>query len=83
LSEDPIFLGDPKQQNLRDPQSLNSYSYANDNPITRSDPTGLATFGGTGKEVLSQLKSQLLGAAAFGAVPGLVGIGGGVISGLN
>ena len=41
LSEDPLFLGNPKQQNLQDPQSLNSYSYAGDNPITRSDPTGL------------------------------------------
>src|SRR5215468_6879874 len=40
LSEDPIFLGDPKQQVLTDPQSLNSYSYANDNPITHSDPAG-------------------------------------------
>ena len=41
LSEDPVFLGDPKQQVLTDPQSLNSYSYANDNPITTSDPKGL------------------------------------------
>jgi RHS repeat-associated protein len=40
LSEDPVFRGDSKQQNLRDPQSLNSYSYANDNPITKSDPNG-------------------------------------------
>lgn len=40
LSEDPIFLGDPRQQTLTDPQSLNSYAYANDNPITKSDPTG-------------------------------------------
>jgi RHS repeat-associated protein len=40
LSEDPVFLGDPKQQNLKDPQSLNSYNYANDNPIVKSDPTG-------------------------------------------
>src|SRR5215831_11701749 len=40
LSEDPVFLGDPKQQVLTDPQSLNSYSYANDNPITHSDPAG-------------------------------------------
>src|SRR5713101_1377365 len=40
LSEDPVFLGDPRQQVLTDPQSLNSYSYANDNPITKSDPTG-------------------------------------------
>src|SRR5215831_6259671 len=40
LSEDPVFNGDPKQQLLTDPQSLNSYSYANDNPITKSDPSG-------------------------------------------
>ena len=40
LSEDPVFLGDPKQQVLTDPQSLNSYSYANDNPIINKDPTG-------------------------------------------
>jgi len=40
LSEDPVFLGDPRSQVLTDPQSLNSYSYANDNPITKSDPNG-------------------------------------------
>jgi RHS repeat-associated protein len=39
-SEDPVFLGDPKAQNLANPQSLNSYSYANDNPITGKDPDG-------------------------------------------
>ena len=52
LSEDPVFLavGNPdqvkqlsqqdQQQVLRDPQLLNSYGYASDNPITRSDPSG-------------------------------------------
>jgi RHS repeat-associated protein len=40
LSEDPVFWS--AQQNLADPQSLNSYSYANDNPINRSDPDGRA-----------------------------------------
>src|SRR5262249_31684139 len=40
LSEDPMFLAYPKQQRLTDPQSLNSYSYANDNPIINSDPAG-------------------------------------------
>jgi len=40
ISEDPVFLGNPNQQNLRDPQSLNSYSYADDNPVTKKDPTG-------------------------------------------
>ena len=42
LSEDPVFLGDPKGQILNDPQSLNGYSYANGNPITKSDPAGRA-----------------------------------------
>lgn len=40
LSQDPIFTGDPRQQNLPDPQSLNAYSYSDDNPITKSDPGG-------------------------------------------
>jgi len=44
LSEDPIALGDPKQQRLSDPQSLNIYSYANDNPIVRKDPSGLTSL---------------------------------------
>lgn len=40
LSQDPLFTGDPRQQNLQDPQSLNAYSYSDDNPITKSDPSG-------------------------------------------
>jgi RHS repeat-associated protein len=41
LSQDAMFLvGQPKQQRLQDPQSLNSYSYSEDNPVTRSDPYG-------------------------------------------
>ncbi len=36
-----MFLGNPAKQVLSDPQSLNSYSYADDNPIVKSDPTGL------------------------------------------
>jgi RHS repeat-associated protein len=47
LSEDPVFLGDPKQQVLTNPQSLNSYSYANDNPITNKDPDGRLAVGGS------------------------------------
>jgi RHS repeat-associated protein len=39
-SEDPIFLGNPKDQDLANPQTLNSYAYANDNPITGKDPSG-------------------------------------------
>jgi RHS repeat-associated protein len=40
ISQDPIFLGNPSQQNISSPQSLNAYSYAEDNPIVGSDPTG-------------------------------------------
>ena len=40
LSEDPVFLGNPSQQQLTVPQSLNSYSYGNDNPILNKDPSG-------------------------------------------
>src|SRR6266481_6776803 len=56
LSEDPVFLGDPRQQNLNNPQTLNSYSYANDNPITGSDPTGLAA---TKAQQIAVLKAQV------------------------
>ncbi len=38
VSQDPMFWG---SQNLEDPQSLNSYSYARNNPIILSDPSGL------------------------------------------
>jgi RHS repeat-associated protein len=52
LSEDPVFLqlGSPEaeqvakrplRQILSDPQGLNSYSYAEDNPISIKDPSGL------------------------------------------
>src|SRR5712671_790038 len=59
LSEDPVFLGDPKQQVLTDPQSLNSYSYANDNPITKSDPTGLdAYYNNAGQKVFSDNRTN-------------------------
>ena len=40
LSEDPVFLSPPNQQHPNDPQSLNAYSYSDDNPIAKSDPTG-------------------------------------------
>ena len=35
-----MFWGDPKAQNLIDPQSLDTYSYSDDNPITKKDPSG-------------------------------------------
>jgi hypothetical protein len=35
-----MFLGNQKNQNLANPQSLNAYAYSQDNPIIKSDPTG-------------------------------------------
>jgi RHS repeat-associated protein len=65
MSEDPVFWGDPNRQNLTNPQSLNSYSYANDNPITYSDPlglfvmsTGLIQKGDTLGGITSQLNAK-------------------------
>ena len=54
ISEDPVFIamGSTKLKNiigsdvttiLSDPQVLNSYSYASDNPIANEDPSGLLT----------------------------------------
>jgi RHS repeat-associated protein len=43
LTEDPVFLGNPNDQELTNPQSLNSYSYSKNNPITGKDPTGKFT----------------------------------------
>jgi RHS repeat-associated protein len=44
ISQDPVFQGNPKDQDIRNPQSLNSYNYANDNPITNKDPSGNFTL---------------------------------------
>jgi RHS repeat-associated protein len=35
LSEDPVFWGTPKAQDLSDPQTLNTYNYSNDNPTLK------------------------------------------------
>jgi RHS repeat-associated protein len=60
ISEEPVFLGDPRQQVLTDPQTLNSYSYANDNPISRSDPDGrAASLSGILSSPASALRSLL------------------------
>jgi RHS repeat-associated protein len=62
ISQDPVFLGDPKQQNLQNPQSLNTYSYSQNNPITKKDPSGRCLEDGCVAE-----------AGALGAVPGCSG----------
>ena len=43
VSQDPIALATPEKL-LQDPQQLNYYSYARNNPIIGSDPTGLLVF---------------------------------------
>jgi RHS repeat-associated protein len=73
ISEDPVFNGAPKGQNLEDPQSLNAYSYAEDNPITNEDPSGKlsasqkaaisATFSQI-SQTLSSIQGFLTGAAS-------------------
>lgn len=40
ISQDPMFWALPSEL-LSDPQQLNSYNYARNNPIVGSDPTGL------------------------------------------
>ena len=42
ISEDPMFWSKP---NLTNPQAMNSYSYSEGNPIIKSDPSGLASYG--------------------------------------
>lgn len=88
ISQDPLFLGGTGQQNISNPQSLNAYSYSEDNPISNSDPTGkidgwddLAGFlvGGAISTKIYYGESQLTGqptslSGAFGAF-----IGGGVL----
>lgn len=43
IAEDPILLGVPVTKILANPQALNYYAYANDNPINLSDPSGQIT----------------------------------------
>lgn len=59
------MVTDPISQ---DPQSLNSYSYANGNPINRSDPTGASSFRSLmGDPFNSAFFLESLGAASVAA----------------
>jgi len=65
VTQDPVFLTEPKQQDLRNPQNLNSYSYSIDNPITKSDPSGKCVIC-AGLEVAYSLTAQATFDSAFG-----------------
>ena len=77
-------------QNLADPQSLNAYSYANNNPITLSDPRGkffetafdLAMLGYSLYQLYEHPSWENAGAAgldALGTVIPFVRAGGGLL----
>jgi RHS repeat-associated protein len=57
ISQDPIFWS--TQENLFNPQSLNSYSYANDNPITGKDPDGLANNSLNANAIISLIQQAI------------------------
>jgi hypothetical protein len=59
------------QQNLANPQSLNSYSYANDNPISGKDPDGLSAQTGL-QGVLNRLQAVLLSLLTLISQPSFV-----------
>ena len=63
VSQDPIFWSN--KQNLGNPQTLNSYSYASNNPINFSDPSGLATTKGSLEEIKKSFIDILKGYKDF------------------
>lgn len=76
-----MFNGDPNKQNLQDPQSLNAYSYAEGNPITGKDPSGMSTktyLQGAAKNAAY----TALGVAAAGLVIATLPVSASTIAGL-
>ena len=58
-SQDPVFWS--TNQNLANPQSLNSYSYAEGNPVNRKDPDGLAAKDAATQAQIKSLQNQVFG----------------------
>lgn len=54
ITQDPLARDNPEQF-LADPQQLNSYSYAKNNPITLSDPSGFIPSPLQGAQMASQI----------------------------
>ncbi len=65
------LTGQDLQTYLQDPQQLNSYSYARNNPLVNTDPTGQSTaiLGGLSRQDLKEAAQALAGAtiAAVGS----------------
>ncbi len=76
LSEDPMFLNNPMQQGMQDPQSLNAYSYSDNNPIRNKDPSGKCFWDGCAVETIATIEAVNLAIEYGPAVIG--GIGGGI-----
>lgn len=74
-SQDPVFWGDPKSQDLTNPQSFNSYSYALNNPIVNKDTNGTFSIRAALQAIISQLQSLM------GSLNSLFGGGGNSTSG--
>jgi RHS repeat-associated protein len=70
ITQDPVFWS--SKQNLANPQSLNSYSYTNDNPITGTDPDGLAD--NSTAQIIALIQQAI---AAIQQIISIVGGGGG------
>jgi RHS repeat-associated protein len=79
VSPDPLYLGAPSLA-LSDPQLLNLYAYAANNPMIYSDPSGLSLLG----SVLGGLIGGMVGAVVFvvsAGNPFLAGLAGGLVGG--
>jgi RHS repeat-associated protein len=69
ITEDPVFWS--SKQELSNPQSLNSYSYANDNPISGKDPDGLSAQTAL-QGVLNRLQTVLVSLLTLISQPSFV-----------
>ncbi len=74
LSQDPVFWG---RQNLANPQSQNSYSYAENDPINKKDPEGLQAMPGSAGRYYEQRAEMInaLNTFSFTYVSGFAVLG--------
>jgi len=86
LSQDPVFweigITPDGRKALADPQFINSYGYANDNPITKKDPSGRQVWEelGLGDLAIIALRAMLVGGAVNTDAGIVTNIGGNVLN---